>query len=202
MRKILVTLILTLTLTLTGSYFYHDSVIKKTQKTISNLQQDQKLKLAEIAKLEDVLKSEIEKNNQYQKTIDENLKIINQLKKEIDNLNNELNRYNNLRQLDIVATAYTAFCNTGCIGITSNGTNVKNTIYKDGYRVVAVDPKVIPMGSLLYIESKNENFVAVADDTGGDIKGRRVDILVKNKSIAYDFGRQDIKVTVLREGKG
>lgn len=95
-------------------------------------------------------------------------------------------------------TAYTAFCDTGCIGITKEGWNVKdNTI---DHRVIAVDPTVIPLGSIVEVGSFGL-FNAV--DTGGAIKGKRIDILVHNTSYAFKVGRQhNIPVKVLRSGYG
>src|SRR5690625_5684677 len=52
------------------------------------------------------------------------------------------------------ATHYTAYCE-GCSGITYNGTDVRNTIYKGGYNVIAVDPNVIELGTVVTIEYNN-----------------------------------------------
>src|SRR5690606_10359564 len=150
--------------------------------------------------------NEIEKLKQNEKLKEnENLKLkenLNELKNENRKLKEELEKYNNLRKLNIVATAYDAFCDTGCIGVTATGYDVANTVYKDGFRVIAVDPNVIPLGSILYIETSKGNILGIAEDTGGAIKGNRIDILMENREKAYDFGVRDAKVTVLREGGG
>ncbi|MCL6637435.1 MAG: 3D domain-containing protein [Alicyclobacillus sp.] len=52
-------------------------------------------------------------------------------------------------------------------------------------RTVAVDPKVIPLGTLLYIEGIG---VRVAEDTGGAVKGRHIDVLVNSDHAAEQFG--------------
>jgi 3D (Asp-Asp-Asp) domain-containing protein len=202
LRKILISVVLTSILTITGSYLYYQDLLESSYKTVSKLEEDQKLKSAEIAKLEDVVKSKDEELKANEKVISSQKTEMNKMVSKINSLEDELSKYDSLRQLDIVATAYTAFCNTGCTGVTAKGTNVANTVYKSGYRVVAVDPKVIPLGSLVYVESEDRSFIGIADDTGGDIKGRRMDVLVRNKSIAYNFGKQDAKVTVIREGEG
>lgn len=110
------------------------------------------------------------------------------------------------RTLYVTATAYTSFCDTGCIGITATGANVKNTIHHDGKRIIAVDPNVIPLYSVVKIyPNDREPFIAYAMDTGGDIKGNRIDVLisVNDASVAFDFGEQgNVKVEILREGKG
>lgn len=66
--------------------------------------------------------------------------------------------------------------------------------------VVAVDPKVIPLGTKLYIESldntKDYGF-AVAGDTGGAIKGNRIDLFHNTRQECYNFGRRNVKVYIL-----
>ena len=99
------------------------------------------------------------------------------------------------------ATFYTAFCSTGCIGITKSGHDVSNTIYVDGFRVVAVDTRLIPLGSLVLVELEDgQKFEALALDTGGRIKGEIIDILVSSTEEAIQLGRQQTKVTIIREG--
>lgn len=65
---------------------------------------------------------------------------------------------------------------------------------------VAVDPKVIPLGSKLYIESI-DGFAsygyATAEDTGGAIKGNRIDLFYNSNAEANRFGRRNVKVYVL-----
>ncbi|HWR07531.1 3D domain-containing protein [Sporomusa sp.] len=64
--------------------------------------------------------------------------------------------------------------------------------------VIAVDPRVIPLGSRLYIEFADGNgMYGVAEDTGGAIKGNRIDIAMVSVDKAYDFGVQNVKVYVL-----
>ena len=64
--------------------------------------------------------------------------------------------------------------------------------------VVAVDPKVIPLGSRVYIEYPDgTGQYAVAEDTGGAIKGNRIDIAMHSVDKAYDFGIKNVKVHVL-----
>lgn len=64
--------------------------------------------------------------------------------------------------------------------------------------VVAVDPNVIPLGSRLYIEYPDgTGHYAVAEDTGGAIKGNRIDVALNSVGQAYDFGIKNAKVYVL-----
>jgi 3D (Asp-Asp-Asp) domain-containing protein len=65
--------------------------------------------------------------------------------------------------------------------------------------VVAVDPKTVPLGSLLTIEGY-EGTTFVAEDVGGAIKGDAVDIWLPNAKDARTYGTQYRRVTVIREG--
>lgn len=62
---------------------------------------------------------------------------------------------------------------------------------------IAVDPKIIPLGSLVYIDSLG---LAMATDTGKKIKGRLIDICFTNMSEATKWGRRDISVYMLSRG--
>lgn len=98
------------------------------------------------------------------------------------------------------ATAYTARCK-GCIGITKTGVDVRTTTEYEGKRVIAVDPKVIPLGSTVEVRlSDGEVFEATAQDTGGAIKGERIDILFARYDDAMEFGRQPVEVRIIDEG--
>ena len=61
--------------------------------------------------------------------------------------------------------------------------------------VIAVDPKVIPLGTKLYVEGYGN---CIAGDTGGAIKGRRVDLFMNTRKECYNWGRKSVKV-YLRE---
>jgi len=93
------------------------------------------------------------------------------------------------------ATAYTAdYESTGKnpgdpgFGITYSG-------MKAQVGVVAVDPSVIPLGTKLYIEGYGE---AVAGDTGGAIQGNKIDLYFNSEWECTVFGRQQLKVYVLK----
>lgn len=57
-------------------------------------------------------------------------------------------------------------------------------------RTVAVDPKLIRLGSKVRMNGKEY----VAEDTGGAIKGRRIDLLVENHDKAMKFGKKLIEI--------
>lgn len=78
-------------------------------------------------------------------------------------------------------------------GITASGTRAQ-------YGTVAVDPKVIPLGTRMYIESADGSFVygyCVAEDTGGAIKGNKVDLFFNTNSECMQFGRRSVNVYIL-----
>ena len=87
----------------------------------------------------------------------------------------------------MVATAYTAGC-SGCSGITASGRPA-------GHGVVAVDPNVIPLGTHMYIPGYGH---AVAGDTGGSIRGRRIDLGFNSSGEANRFGRRPITVYLIK----
>lgn len=94
------------------------------------------------------------------------------------------------KSLTVTATAYTAKCE-GCTGITYTGVDLN----KDrNAKVIAVDPSVIPLGSKVYVEGYG---YATAADTGGAIKGNKIDLHVPTKDEAYQWGVQTVQVTVL-----
>lgn len=65
-----------------------------------------------------------------------------------------------------------------------------------GHGVVAVDPKIIKLGSRLYIEGYG---FAVAGDVGSAIKGRRIDLGFGSYREAIRFGRKNVNVHVLKK---
>ena len=93
------------------------------------------------------------------------------------------------RKLTVSATAYTANC-YGCSGITATGIDVRHSTPP----IIAVDPRVIPLGSKVYVPGFG---VMTAGDTGGAIKGNKIDILVSSNSQATQWGRRTITITVL-----
>ncbi|MEC1584382.1 3D domain-containing protein [Bacillus spizizenii] len=96
------------------------------------------------------------------------------------------------------ASAYTAQCPEGCSGITATGLDVTGTIYHAGKRIIAVDPSVIALGSVVEVrQADGTTFEAVAQDTGGAIKGAKIDVLVANEADAVQFGRQSVQVRVI-----
>ena len=94
------------------------------------------------------------------------------------------------KEITVKATAYTASCE-GCSGTTATGINL---IENPNEKVIAVDPSVIPLGSKVYVEGYGE---ATAGDTGGAIKGNRIDVFIPSEHDAINFGVKQVKVTIL-----
>ncbi len=87
-----------------------------------------------------------------------------------------------------VATGYSANDPLqGTNNITATGKEIKKGM-------VSVDPKIIPLGTRIEIKDTG---LFVAEDTGGKIKGNRIDIYFETKEEAKEFGRQIIWVRVL-----
>jgi 3D (Asp-Asp-Asp) domain-containing protein len=87
----------------------------------------------------------------------------------------------------------TAYCVTG---VTKSGTKVA-----PGH--VAADPKVIPLGSMIYVDSPDSPLMGgiyQVLDTGELIKGKIIDIFIPSYEACVEFGRRGVKVQVLRYG--
>ena len=90
------------------------------------------------------------------------------------------------REITVEATAYTADpSENGSYGgrvLTAMGHDLTAN---PNMKVIAVDPKVIPLGSKVWVEGYGE---AIAGDTGGAIKGNRIDVLVGSDGSANSWG--------------
>lgn len=86
----------------------------------------------------------------------------------------------NVRKPDYIMVA-TAYSDTG---------ETKSRIYA-GVGCVAVDRRIVPHGTLLYIEGYG---LALATDTGRLIKGRRLDVWFADEKTARNWGRKTVKV--------
>lgn len=94
------------------------------------------------------------------------------------------------RTISCLGTAYSC---DGRPGVTATGTIVH-------IGTVAVDPKVIPLGSKMYIVSDDGQYVygfCTAEDTGGLIKGNRVDLYFNTTKECFQFGARRVTVYIL-----
>lgn len=86
------------------------------------------------------------------------------------------------------STAY-SYAEAGASYFTASGTDLRANPM-----AVAVDPSVIPLGTLLEVEGYG---VALALDTGGAIKGNIIDVHFDNTDKCIQWGRRQVKVTIL-----
>ena len=95
------------------------------------------------------------------------------------------------KMFDMVATGYDASPETigrGATGKTCTGRHAE-------YGVVAVDPRVIPLNTIVYVEGYG---FALACDRGSAIKGRRIDLCFDSRYVANQYGRRHVRVHVLQ----
>lgn len=117
----------------------------------------------------------------------------------LETADGEVIEYSQVMQLE--ATAYCP-CYSCCgkhpgnkwYNVTATGTTAK-------VGTIAVDPQVIPLGTKVYIEGLNgaKNYgYAVAEDTGGAIKGNIIDLYFNTHGETVIWGRQQVKVYILK----
>lgn len=80
-------------------------------------------------------------------------------------------------------------------GITRAGTRVRRG-------VIAADPHVLPLGSTVHLKAGNYSGVYTVQDTGKAIKGKLIDVWMPTSREARSFGRQKVRLTVLKYGVG
>lgn len=93
-------------------------------------------------------------------------------------------------EMSVTATAYTAYCN-GCSGTTAYGIDLRAN---PNQKVIAVDPRIIPLGTRVWVEGYGE---AIAGDTGGAIKGNKIDVFLASHDSAIAWGVKKVKIKVL-----
>ncbi len=100
------------------------------------------------------------------------------------------NSDNVVKEITVSASAFTANCN-GCSGVTKTGINLKSN---PDVKVIAVDPSIIKLGTKVYVEGYG---YAIAGDTGGSIKGNKIDVFFPTKEEAYKWGRKNVTIKIL-----
>ncbi|QFG01238.1 LysM peptidoglycan-binding domain-containing protein [Psychrobacillus glaciei] len=94
------------------------------------------------------------------------------------------------KEMTVIATAYTAYCN-GCSGTTAYGIDLRAN---PDQKVIAVDPRIIPLGTKVWVEGYGE---AIAGDTGGAIKGNKIDVFIPSYDSAMQWGVKKVKIRVI-----
>ncbi|APH19288.1 3D domain-containing protein [Clostridium botulinum] len=83
---------------------------------------------------------------------------------------------------------------TAYAGDSATATGEKPNRNPNGYSTIAVDPRVIRIGARVYVEGYG---YAIAHDTGGDIKGNRIDLFMNSEAECNSWGRRSVKVYIL-----
>ncbi|MEG0502671.1 MAG: 3D domain-containing protein [Niameybacter sp.] len=97
--------------------------------------------------------------------------------------------YEFTKTLTLEATAYTDIEGDRWSGRTASG-------MPTFVGMVAVDPKIIPLGTIVYVEDYG---IAIAGDTGGAIKGHDIDLFFNSHNECVKFGRRDKQVYILKD---
>lgn len=93
------------------------------------------------------------------------------------------------KTITVTSTGYTVE-SAGGSGITATGIDLNKN---PNAKVISVDPKVIPLGSKVYVEGYGQ---AIAADTGGAIKGNKIDIYFPTKEQAINWGVRNVNITI------
>lgn len=147
---------------------YNTSVF--TLLEINKLEDEEKAVVGYVLKLPDDIKSKPKKDKEKKETLDD---------------------FEVVKTLTVEASAFTASCK-GCSGKTASGINLKKN---PDVKLIAVDPKIIPLGTKVWVEGYG---IAVAGDTGGSIKGSKIDVFVKTKKTALNWGRKKVEIKILK----
>lgn len=94
-----------------------------------------------------------------------------------------------LRSIRVTATAY---CRSGP---TRSGMRARTGM-------IAADPRVLPVGSVVKILDGPTTGTYTVMDTGGDIRGRRIDVYMPSCARAKRFGRRTLRIQVVRAEPG
>ncbi|WP_252502570.1 3D domain-containing protein [Sporosarcina sp. Marseille-Q4943] len=193
MRKHIVTLIFTVVLLIgsTTESFAASSTYKvKKGDTLYKIAEMHNITVKEL-KTWNGIKSDIIHPNQNLKVVKTDANVAKISSEKVAKTPSRSDDDNVVKELTVSASAYTANCN-GCSGITSTGINLKRN---PDAKVIAVDPSIIPLGTKVYVEGYG---YAIAGDTGGSIKGNKIDVFFPSKSEAYKWGRKDVKIKILK----
>ena len=133
-----------------------------------------------------------------------NNKYLNSQKKILPKVENKIAQQNEIVQANIKGSdntliylgtfISTAYCECSkCCGKWADGKTASGTTATAG-RTIAVDPSVIPLGSIVIINGKSY----IAEDTGSAIKGKKIDIYYDSHSAANQWGRRTVEVYLVK----
>lgn len=192
MRKILGTLIITIALLVSGaneSWAAPTTYTVKSGDTLSTIAKKHSVSVSNLKSWNDLTSNTIHPK--------QNLKVVAEKKAEkkaeskaVAKTPSRSNEDKVVKEFTVSASAFTANCN-GCSGVTATGINLKSN---PDMKVIAVDPDIIKLGTKVHVEGYG---YAVAGDTGGSIKGNKIDVFFSTKAEAYKWGRKDVKIKIL-----
>ncbi|MGM1413314.1 SH3 domain-containing protein [Bacillus cereus group sp. BceL300] len=163
---------------------------QKAAEQKAEQEQDNARKLAQQKAAEQKAKQEQENAKLAQQ------KVAEQKEKQPVAKETEKNTQSSSREFQVVATAYTAdpLENGYKAGDQVKSALGHNLTANPNMKLIAVDPSVIPLGSKVWVEGYG---VAIAGDTGGAIKGNKIDVLMPDKGTSSSWGRKTVTVKVL-----
>ena len=183
-----------------GAYFGHQCQL---------LQQQNRAQAAELIEQEAELEKTAETIDAVEDAANQLYQENQKLNKKVESLNREVSRGSS-GGMSVEVTAYTlseSSCGKGAAhpayGLTASGRNLAGQSLESA-RAIAVDPRVIPLGSKVRLEFKDKdmqryNGVYTAVDTGGAIKGNRIDLFAGEgaESLAMHIGRRQAVIQML-----
>lgn len=208
-----------------NEFHAHASVLNNENKKVVNVSYLEKLNNLDnndinttnegttvlITSDEDIILSDITNNSnvniEFTSTIDNimndvsiyNKKVEEQKATEVSNItDNEANiKAEIAAETQEASTSYKATYTmeaTAYAGDTITATGATPVRNPNGLSTIAVDPSIIPLGSKVYIPGYGE---AIAEDTGGAIKGHRIDLFLNSENECINWGRRNVTLHVL-----
>lgn len=168
--------------------------LESESKIETLIEQEKKTKLSneDIAKM--VINGEYGNGEERKQRLEEEGRNIDEIQKEVEKILNiqkeqesAVTNQNSGKTMTMEATAYST-AQPGLGRYTANGTDLHTNP-----RVIAVDPSVIPLGTKVTVEGYG---TYIAADTGGAIKGNRIDIHFSTVQECINFGRKNVKITI------
>lgn len=168
--------------------------LESESKIETLIEQEKKTKLSneDIAKM--VINGEYGNGEERKQRLEEEGRNIDEIQKEVEKILNiqkeqesAVTNQNSGKTMIMEATAYST-AQPGLSRYTANGTDLHTNP-----RVIAVDPSVIPLGTKVTVEGYG---TYIAADTGGAIKGNRIDIHFSTVQECINFGRKNVKITI------
>ena len=189
--KILVSLLVALLVVFSCGYY------KQTQNVINSEKQIQEI----TKQLSDTSEMLFQKESEIKEYISQ----ISELENEISYLRSNVISKNPGSRGDVIRNADGSWTATftiygydacmSCCGKT-DGITATGTVATPG-RTIAVDPKLIPLGSQVIFNGNTY----IAEDTGGAIRGNKIDLFFKTHQEALNWGVRTMEITVLPKGE-